>query len=120
MTYGVMDTQGRLTYCNGGHNPPLVIGRDGTRRLEPGGMVLGMFPPRPTKKKTLQLEPGDMIVAFSDGVSESMNQAGDQFEESRIEACVRRPLDKPPAEILEQPARGRPRRSARARRSTTT
>jgi serine phosphatase RsbU (regulator of sigma subunit) len=101
MTYGVVDGQGRLTYCNGGHNPPLLIKRYETRRLEQGGTVLGLFPQATYDEETVQLEPGDVIVAFSDGVSESMNLAGDQYEESRIEACVRSNLDKSPSEILE-------------------
>jgi serine phosphatase RsbU (regulator of sigma subunit)/pSer/pThr/pTyr-binding forkhead associated (FHA) protein len=101
MTYGVVDAQGRLTYCNGGHNPPLLIKRHETRRLEQGGTVLGLFPQATYDEETVQLEPGDVIVAFSDGVSESMNLAGDQYEESRIEACVRRNYDQSPSEILE-------------------
>jgi serine phosphatase RsbU (regulator of sigma subunit)/pSer/pThr/pTyr-binding forkhead associated (FHA) protein len=102
MAYGVIDPGGSLTYCNGGHNPPLVIGTRGTRRLARGGMVLGMFPTATYEQETLQLDPGDVIVAFSDGVSESMNEAGDMFEEGRIEACVRAHLDEPPAEMIDR------------------
>jgi sigma-B regulation protein RsbU (phosphoserine phosphatase) len=102
MTYGMIDGAGRLTYCNAGHNPPLVINRQSTRRLEVGGMVLGLFPTATYEEETLQLEPGDVIVAFSDGVSESMNQEGDQFEEGRIEACIREHFDSSPAEMLDR------------------
>jgi sigma-B regulation protein RsbU (phosphoserine phosphatase) len=102
MTYGMIDRDGRLTYCNAGHNPPLVISPRGTRRLETGGMVLGLFPTATYEEEALQLEPGDVIVAFSDGVSESMNQDGDQFEEARIEACIREHFDAPPAEMLDR------------------
>jgi serine phosphatase RsbU (regulator of sigma subunit) len=101
MAYGVIDRSGRLTHCNAGHNPPLVVSPSGTRRLECGGMVLGMFSTATYEQEALQLEPGDVIVAFSDGVSESFNQANDPYEEHRIEACVRQHLEKPPAEILE-------------------
>ena len=101
MVYGVVDRAGRLTYCNAGHNPPLLIGPRRTRRLDCGGMVLGIFSTATYEEEALQIEPGELIVAFSDGVSESFNEAGDQFEESRIEACVRQHLDAPPAEILE-------------------
>jgi sigma-B regulation protein RsbU (phosphoserine phosphatase) len=101
MAYGLIDRGGLLTYCNAGHNPPLVIGPRRTRRLDCGGMVLGIFSTATYEQEVLQLEPGDLIVVFSDGISESFNLAGDEFEESRIEACVRQHLDKSPAEILD-------------------
>jgi len=100
MMYGIVSPEGRLTYCNGGHNPPLIISATGTRRLECGGMVLGLFPTATYEEETVQLEPGDVIVAFSDGVSESMNQNGDQFEESGIEQSVRAHLGEKPSAIL--------------------
>lgn len=100
MMYGILTPDGRLTYCNGGHNPPLVISKTGTRRLECGGMVLGLFPTATYEEETVQLQPGDVVVAFSDGVSESMNQQGDQFEESGIEQSVRKHLSEKPSAIL--------------------
>ena len=42
--YGVLAPDGRLTYSNAGHNPPMLVGRNGVRRLETGGLILGLFP----------------------------------------------------------------------------
>jgi sigma-B regulation protein RsbU (phosphoserine phosphatase) len=102
MIYGVVDPQGELTYTNAGHNPPLLIRANQTRKLGEGGVVLGLFPNAKYDQETIALEPGDVIVAFSDGVSESMNLAGDEFGDDGIEASVRRNLNGAPAEILDR------------------
>lgn len=86
--YGHLTPEGLLTYCNAGHNPPLVIGADGTRRLETGGMILGLFPQAHYDQESLQLAPGDVIVVFSDGVSEAMSSTGEEFGEDRIRETV--------------------------------
>ncbi len=69
---GCLSDDGRLTYCNGGHNPPFVIGKSGVRRLETGGPVIGLLEFAPFVQETVQLDPGDVVVIFSDGVSEAM------------------------------------------------
>jgi phosphoserine phosphatase RsbU/P len=102
MVYGVVTAEGRLTYCNAGHNPPLVITGNGVRRLECGGPVLGLLPGVEYEEETVQLDPGDIIVVFSDGVSESMDTTGEQYEDTRIAECVQRCRDLKPAEILER------------------
>jgi serine phosphatase RsbU (regulator of sigma subunit) len=103
MMYGVLRTDsGSLTYCNAGHNPPLVIGRNGVRRLERGGLILGLFPDAVYEEETITLEPGDVIAVFSDGVSESVNRADEQYEEHRIAECVCRHVGADPAVILER------------------
>jgi len=64
--------------------------------------VLGLFPNAHYDQETISLESGDIIVAFSDGVSESMNLAGDDFGDNGIEESVRRNLNSAPAEILDR------------------
>ena len=86
--YGVLAPDGRLTYCNAGHNPPILVGRTGVRRLETGGLILGLFPHATYEEETLQLEDGDTLVVFSDGVTEALNSAGDEFGEERLLPCV--------------------------------
>lgn len=71
VVYGALSTDGRLTYCNAGHNPPLLIGERGVLRLETGGMVIGAFERTLFDEQTLQLEAGDLLVAYSDGVTEA-------------------------------------------------
>jgi sigma-B regulation protein RsbU (phosphoserine phosphatase) len=84
LMYGLVSKQGQLTYCNAGHNPPFVIGKSGVRRLEAGGPVVGLLEFAPYDQETVQLDPGDMIVIFSDGVSEAMNSAGEEFGDARL------------------------------------
>ena len=86
--FGVLAPDGTLTYSNAGHNPPLLFGRNGIRRLEEGGMILGMFDHVWYDQEQLQLERGDVIVVFSDGVSEAMSASGEEFGEERIRAVI--------------------------------
>ena len=86
--YGVLGADGRLTYSNAGHNPPILVGRNGVRRFETGGLILGLFPHATYEEETVQLEDGDTLVVFSDGVTEALNEAGDEFGEERLLECV--------------------------------
>ena len=86
--YGVLGADGRLTYSNAGHNPPILVGRNGVRRFETGGLILGLFPHATYEEETVQLEDGDTLVVFSDGVTEALNEAGDEFGEERLLRCV--------------------------------
>jgi phosphoserine phosphatase RsbU/P len=79
---------GRLTYSNAGHNPPMLVGRSGVRRLETGGMVVGFFPHARYEEETIQLEQGDTLVVFSDGVTDALNTGDDDFGEERLLACL--------------------------------
>ena len=81
---GSLAENGALTYCNGGHNPPFVIGRSGVRRLETGGPVIGLLEFASFSQETVQLETGDLVVIFSDGVSEAMSRTGEEFGDDRL------------------------------------
>jgi phosphoserine phosphatase RsbU/P len=87
--YGVLHPDGRLSSCNAGHNPPIVIGRTGVRRLECGGPPLGLFEDIPLSEESVQLEAGDWIIVFSDGVSEALSASGEEFSDDRIIAAVK-------------------------------
>lgn len=99
--YGVLSRDGRLTYCNAGHNPPIVIGDEGMRRLDKGGLILGLFEHASFEEETLQLRPGDLIVVFSDGVTEALNPAGDEFGEERLIECISQHRREEPHLLLE-------------------
>ncbi len=76
-----------LTYVNAGHNPPVVV-RNGdgpcqVLRLETGGSVVGLFPQR-YQRGVITHEPGDLVVLFTDGVSESMNVRDEEWGEERL------------------------------------
>jgi sigma-B regulation protein RsbU (phosphoserine phosphatase) len=101
MFFGVLSRDGLLTYCNGGHNPPVLLRRDGIARLETGGMVLGMFDFASFDQDTLALEPGDTLVVFSDGISEAQNPAGDEYGDARLIACLEANRNAAPAAMRE-------------------
>jgi sigma-B regulation protein RsbU (phosphoserine phosphatase) len=98
---GVLRADGQLAYCNAGHNPPFVFGGGVVRRLTAGGMVLGLFPNAAYEQDVVQLAPGDTVLLFSDGLSEALNDAGDEFGDDRIDEAVRPALGEPPQAILE-------------------
>jgi sigma-B regulation protein RsbU (phosphoserine phosphatase) len=100
--YGVLAPDGRLTYSNAGHNPPIVVGRSGVRRLETGGLILGLFPHATYDEETLQLEDGDTLIIFSDGVTEAVNERGDEFGEQRLLPCIEQHHGSPPSVLLDR------------------
>ena len=75
----------RLRYANAGHNPPIVLHRDGSQeRLQEGGGVLGVFETQNFGLGTVDLAPGDRLVLFTDGVTEASNGEGEEFGEQRL------------------------------------
>jgi serine phosphatase RsbU (regulator of sigma subunit) len=88
LVFGVVSADGWLTYCNAGHNPPFVVGPSGVRRLEAGGPVVGLLEFAPYDQEIVQLEPGDTVVIFSDGVSEALDSAGEEFGDARLLGAV--------------------------------
>jgi sigma-B regulation protein RsbU (phosphoserine phosphatase) len=92
------DQKHRLTYSNAGHLPPIVLAPDGTvRRLETGGTVVGLFHDRDYEEETVELYPGDIFIAFSDGITEPENEFGEFGEERLIETianCRHLPLER--------------------------
>lgn len=87
--YGVInhDTL-RMTYCNAGHEPPIVFrARDGaieTHRLEVGGLVVGIDHDLPYQRGLFDLEPGDVLLGVTDGVTEAMSPAGAMYRRERL------------------------------------
>jgi sigma-B regulation protein RsbU (phosphoserine phosphatase) len=89
-----------FTYVNAGHNPPYVIRTDGTlQTLEKGGLLLGMMAGLSYEYDTVVLKPGEAVVMFTDGVTEAMNTAGEQFEEARLEALLKHQTNPTAAEL---------------------
>ena len=86
--FGIITRDGRLTYCNAGHNPPLLFHGDTVDRLETGGMLAGLFPQASYEQETRQLSSGDLLTLFSDGVSEALSADGEEFGEHRIREAV--------------------------------
>jgi sigma-B regulation protein RsbU (phosphoserine phosphatase) len=79
------DTASVLTYANCGHAPPVVMRRDGrVHRLEATATVLGAFADWECEVQSVTIEPGDVLVLYSDGITEAENENGEQFGEARL------------------------------------
>ncbi|MDE0023344.1 MAG: SpoIIE family protein phosphatase [Spirochaetaceae bacterium] len=79
---------GAFTYANGGHNSPLLVRADGSSELLPltGGVALGVMPDYPYAQSTMTLGPGEKLVMYTDGVTEAMNVAQEEFGVERLRA----------------------------------
>ena len=92
---------GELTYCNAGHNPPILVRADGTwEEIQGGGPVLGILGSIQYKEFKQQLGPGDILVIYSDGVTEAPNAAGDEFDVPRLAEMVLKHRSAPCADIV--------------------
>jgi phosphoserine phosphatase RsbU/P len=104
LMYGVLDPDGSLIYCNAGHNPPLIISSTGSgtvRRLDRGGPIVGLFESATYEDESVRLSPGDWLVVFSDGISEALSAAGEEYGESRIVTCIEENVSLDPQRLLE-------------------
>jgi len=101
--FGCLDTAGHiLHYCNAGHNHPFLIGSEmKPLRLSAGGLALGCFESFPFAESQVALHPGDLLIVFSDGISEAVNGAGEEFSEVRICELAVANRDKPAAALIE-------------------
>jgi phosphoserine phosphatase RsbU/P len=88
--FAAIAKDGTMTCCNAGHNPPFLVSGDSVRRLETGGLICGLFEKATYEEERIQLKPGDVLVMFSDGISEALNAAGEEFGDDRILACIRK------------------------------
>ena len=87
LVYAVFDPEtGKLTYSNGGHNPPLVIHADGSSTLLPqtGGIMLGVMDGFDFEQSSYTLERGETLVLYTDGVTEAMNEDAEEFGVERL------------------------------------
>ena len=99
--YGMISPEGRFLYTNAGHNAPILVSGSSVRRLEVGGLVLGLFEHAIFEEEALTLSPGDVIVSFSDGVTEAMNMEGEEFGDDHLVDLVQSYRDKTPEALLE-------------------
>jgi len=82
--FATLSADGALAYCNAGHNPPLVVSASGVRWLEGSGMPVGLFAAASYDDEHTRLEPGDVLVVYSDGVTEALNMAGEEYSDDRL------------------------------------
>jgi sigma-B regulation protein RsbU (phosphoserine phosphatase) len=102
--YAIYNTKtGLLTYCNAGHNPPHLLRADGTieEMPEPKNNIVGVFDNIDFKEDTLQLEHGDTLVMFTDGVTEAMTKTYEEFGTERLDNILSGLVGKGSQEIIE-------------------
>jgi serine phosphatase RsbU (regulator of sigma subunit)/pSer/pThr/pTyr-binding forkhead associated (FHA) protein len=92
---------GELVYSNAGHNPPLLIRANGTvETLEGGGLILGVFGMAQYESRSCRFSPGDVLVLFSDGVTEALNPANEEFGDDRLVELLRRNRGRSAEEVI--------------------
>ncbi|MFN8006163.1 MAG: PP2C family protein-serine/threonine phosphatase [Terriglobia bacterium] len=89
----------QLTYVNAGHNAPFLLGNHRRQRLEEGGMPLGMFPQAQFRTGEITFQPGELLVLYSDGLTEATNAKGQEFGDSQLESLVSTHCHRPLPEI---------------------
>lgn len=100
--YGVLDTKNRIfTFSNAGHNPPILIRKDGSyEELTEGGLALGIIDNRTYEERPVYVAPGDLIVCFTDGVTEAVNSEGELFGEKHLMSILVDNRDKSAEELV--------------------
>ena len=104
MFYGVINcVNHELVYANAGHNNPFLVSQDGSfQRLQTAGIPLGWLEDFDYTEDKVVFKPGDILVLFSDGISESMNEREEEFEEEPILDIIKENLASSPKEISDQ------------------
>jgi serine phosphatase RsbU (regulator of sigma subunit) len=101
--YGILDPRtGQLTYCNAGHNPPYILrvgGEGRVQELGKTGMVVGAMPGVSWEQRAVQLGPGDMLVLYTDGVTDAENESGSFFGQERLLEIVQAHGGRPAHEV---------------------
>jgi hypothetical protein len=92
---------GELRYINAGHLPPLLVRSSGVEKLESGGPVLGVLPLATYTSGTVQVDAGDILIVFSDGVAEALNAKDEEFGEGRISEIACRNIERSPQQICD-------------------
>ncbi len=88
--YCMVNSEGLLSYANAGHCAPFLVSADGRlRKLHTSGMPVGMLAEAQFQVVQMQLETGDKIVIYSDGLTEAENAAGEFFDTERLRSCLR-------------------------------
>ncbi len=96
---GLAKSTGEVEIHNAGHCPAIVVGRDSVSRIEPTGLPLGMFMETEFSSTRVQLEAGDTLFLYADGLSEANNES-DEYGMDRVIALVRQQAARQPAELI--------------------
>jgi serine phosphatase RsbU (regulator of sigma subunit) len=101
--HGLLTPEGRMVTCNAGHNPPLLLRRDGTTQwVTAGGLMVGIFEQATFEEESFAMTPGDALVMFSDGVTEAESTSGEMYGEERLLGTLSGASARSAAEIVSQ------------------
>jgi sigma-B regulation protein RsbU (phosphoserine phosphatase) len=92
----------KFAYVNGGHTPPIVLRHLEVQHLTDGGPVVGLFPAVRYQQSSLTLCTGDIVLFFTDGITEATNASGDEFGEERLTTAVRRNQTLPTQDLVDR------------------
>jgi sigma-B regulation protein RsbU (phosphoserine phosphatase) len=100
--WGILDNESRtLQYINAGHNPPLLIRNGKIRKLETGGIILGVLKTfTPYQSEIIHLQKDDVLILFTDGITEAKNTSDDEFSDEKLEELSLLYSEKPAEEIV--------------------
>ena len=91
-----------MTFVNAGHEPPFVFAASGEKkRLESGGLALGVIDDFPYTQDSLSFAPGDVLVIYSDGATDAVNTSDEPFEADRLAAVIEKHLREPSSIIVD-------------------
>ncbi len=101
--YGIVDLRtGKLTYCNAGHNQPILVRKGHSEELPmTGNILLGVIEAHIFQEKTIDLEPGDTLFVYTDGVNEAFNTDDEQFGIDRLQQCLQNSADMLPDKMVD-------------------
>lgn len=99
--YAEIESNGNLIYINAGHNAPILLVKERAFRLQRGGMVLGPNPGALYERGFHVMDPGDVLLLFTDGITEATDAAENEFGEERLMDLLRRQRDEPAAAIMD-------------------
>jgi phosphoserine phosphatase RsbU/P len=100
--YGILDaTNKTFAFANAGHNPPLLLQANGEHHfIERGGLPLGMFRETRYYEHFLQIESGQILVLYTDGITEAANEDGEEYGRERLVSCIKECKDLPAREMI--------------------
>jgi sigma-B regulation protein RsbU (phosphoserine phosphatase) len=105
---GTFDPTGRvLTYCNAGHNPPMILHNGGNGKgpitwLQPTGAAVGLIEEGVYDEETVALHAGDLLVMYTDGVTEAVNLRDEAFGQERLTAAIKRAHQSAPQGVVQE------------------
>ena len=107
--FGILEPEtGTLTYINAGHEKPVVFSSKEVKEyLNPTGPAVGAYPELDYKTRTIRLDPGDFLFAYTDGVVDAINEVGEFFTKDRLISQLTQPSDSASAKLLLEKVKAR-------------